>query len=358
MTDIEIAQEIITAAQLLAAKGEVPEAFKKEWKNDDKDGDGKENEPKPDFLKKKEKKASDTYTFYADPGHAWLAVTREEIDRLGIARKISQFSYQKGDIVYLEEDGDAGVFLNAKKKNGERFSIREKHTDNDSPIRNMRSFHASEHTAGCEKLPEGPMRDNCEKKKKAGEIPGVPDGTGPKGKGNGPGKGKADGSGKENEPKPDFLKKKEAAKVPAEGDEIRYKGPDGEMTVDTINDVFGDEVETKYEEVFEQRKLRWRGRYWQASTEAPKGVVAAMTADGKIELFAAETPKAASSIKSALQDKGGYTRIASGPNADRLSSDELYAHFEERWAGCEKLPEGGMRDNCEKKKEEGKKKDD
>jgi hypothetical protein len=27
-------------------------------------------------------------------------------------------------------------------------------------------------------------------------------------------------------------------------------------------------------------------------------------------------------------------------------------------AGCEKLPEGGMRDNCEKKVEEGKKKDD
>jgi hypothetical protein len=36
------------------AKKEVPEAFKKQWKNKDKDGDGKENEPKPDFLKKKE----------------------------------------------------------------------------------------------------------------------------------------------------------------------------------------------------------------------------------------------------------------------------------------------------------------
>ena len=36
-----------------AKKGEVPEAFKKQWKNKDKDGDGKENEPKPDFLKEK-----------------------------------------------------------------------------------------------------------------------------------------------------------------------------------------------------------------------------------------------------------------------------------------------------------------
>jgi len=39
--------------------GEVPEAFKKEWKNDDKDGDGKENEPKPDFLKDKKSSVAD-----------------------------------------------------------------------------------------------------------------------------------------------------------------------------------------------------------------------------------------------------------------------------------------------------------
>jgi len=42
-----------SARPRIAKKGEVPEAFKKEWKNKDKDGDGKENEPKPDFLKKK-----------------------------------------------------------------------------------------------------------------------------------------------------------------------------------------------------------------------------------------------------------------------------------------------------------------
>ena len=49
-----IAERLITLAEALTAKkGEVPEAFKKQWKNKDKDGDGKENEPKPDFLKKK-----------------------------------------------------------------------------------------------------------------------------------------------------------------------------------------------------------------------------------------------------------------------------------------------------------------
>lgn len=54
----KIARELVMLArELVGKKGEVPEAFKKQWKNKDKDNDGKENEPKPDFLKKK--KSSD-----------------------------------------------------------------------------------------------------------------------------------------------------------------------------------------------------------------------------------------------------------------------------------------------------------
>ena len=45
-----------SAKTIAKKKGEVPEAFKKQWKNKDKDGDGKENEPKPDFVKEIEKK--------------------------------------------------------------------------------------------------------------------------------------------------------------------------------------------------------------------------------------------------------------------------------------------------------------
>jgi len=55
-----VVQELVKIAkELMGKKGEVPEAFKKEWKNQDKDGDGKENEPKPDFLKEKEKKGAE-----------------------------------------------------------------------------------------------------------------------------------------------------------------------------------------------------------------------------------------------------------------------------------------------------------
>jgi len=54
-----VARELVAIAEaLVAKKGEVPSEFKEQWKNKDKDGDGKKNEPKPDFLKKKEKMSS------------------------------------------------------------------------------------------------------------------------------------------------------------------------------------------------------------------------------------------------------------------------------------------------------------
>jgi len=162
-----------------AKKGEVPEAFKKQWKNKDKDGDGKENEPKPDFLKEKE------------------AAMSERVEQ---------------------------------------------------------SF-----MAGCEKLPAGGMRDNCEKKK---------------------GEKKDDGDkkdGDKEDKKPDFLKDKK-------------------------------------------------------SSDAPEGVVVAQTNDGAIEVFDAPTPKAATAMMEALKEKGGYQRIASGPNVDERSVNELYEDFEQRWA--------------------------
>lgn len=89
------------------------------------------------------------------------------------------------------------------------------------------------------------------------------------------------------------------------------------------------------------------------SSEAPKGVVAALTFDGEVKLFEASGPEAAKGIKAALQkQQGEYARIAVGPNPEGLTASELYEQFEQRWAGCEKLPEGPMRDNCEKKKKE------
>ena len=79
-------------------------------------------------------------TIYADRGHAWGAVKMDELDALGIADKISEYSYQRGDIAYLEEDCDLGLYLNAIKAAGEGFEFVEKYTDGDSPIRSFGRF--------------------------------------------------------------------------------------------------------------------------------------------------------------------------------------------------------------------------
>ena len=54
-----------------------------------------------------------TYIWAVDAGHAWLSVKQSELNNLGIAHKISSFSYMKGGSVYLEEDCDAAVFIDA-----------------------------------------------------------------------------------------------------------------------------------------------------------------------------------------------------------------------------------------------------
>lgn len=56
----------------------------------------------------------DTFTLTQDPGHGWLIVTKSEIVALGLKEAdISPYSYQNGQTVALEEDMDAGTFINA-----------------------------------------------------------------------------------------------------------------------------------------------------------------------------------------------------------------------------------------------------
>lgn len=79
------------------------------------------------------------YTVFSDPGHAWLAVEIDELVRLGIVDRISPYSYQKGEIAYLEEDCDMPVFCDAKQLRGEEFSFKEVFEE-ETPIRCYNSF--------------------------------------------------------------------------------------------------------------------------------------------------------------------------------------------------------------------------
>ena len=86
-------------------------------------------------------------TFYSDPGHSWLCVDYNELVELGIHDKISPCSYRQSgkivgnDLVYLEEDCDAGVYINAVNKKGYTVKFVEKHTNQDSPIRSYAPYY-------------------------------------------------------------------------------------------------------------------------------------------------------------------------------------------------------------------------
>jgi len=77
--------------------------------------------------------------FYTDPGHGWLEVQYTDLLRLGVEKYISSYSYSHQGCVYLEEDCDAGVFLDAAKKACWELSIRDRYDEN-TPIRNYRRY--------------------------------------------------------------------------------------------------------------------------------------------------------------------------------------------------------------------------
>ena len=81
------------------------------------------------------------FKYYQDPGHGWIAVTKEEIEELGIQKAISHFSYLDKDYVYLEEDCDAPMFIKAFFcKLGEEPKLQEIVSDNYSFIRGLKMY--------------------------------------------------------------------------------------------------------------------------------------------------------------------------------------------------------------------------
>ena len=81
------------------------------------------------------------YRFFSDPGHSWLEVSFEEIAHLGLQEQITAWSYIKGPYLYLEEDYDAPLFLQAKKHAGEVVDYVEVTADYNSPVRSYNHYY-------------------------------------------------------------------------------------------------------------------------------------------------------------------------------------------------------------------------
>ena len=81
------------------------------------------------------------FTFYSDPGHGWVAVPKALLRELGIAAKITSYSYERGETAFLEEDCDASAFIAAMKATGRSFTFREVVERNrDSFVRSLRCY--------------------------------------------------------------------------------------------------------------------------------------------------------------------------------------------------------------------------
>ena len=81
------------------------------------------------------------FKYYCDPGHGWLKVSLTLLSELGIANKISRFSYINKDYAFLEEDRDAGIFLDTMKEKGAQITLIESHTNQQSKIRNYQTYY-------------------------------------------------------------------------------------------------------------------------------------------------------------------------------------------------------------------------
>ena len=78
-----------------------------------------------------------TFKFFSDPGHGWLRVDVASAQAVGLEpSNFSQFSYQWGHWLYLEEDMDASTFVKAyMAKHNRPPVIKEHSSDRPSVIR-------------------------------------------------------------------------------------------------------------------------------------------------------------------------------------------------------------------------------
>lgn len=60
---------------------------------------------------------------HSAPQHGWLACKRSLLVELGLLDKVTPFSYQKGNTVYLEEDCDAGLLINKLNELNRSYKI-------------------------------------------------------------------------------------------------------------------------------------------------------------------------------------------------------------------------------------------
>ena len=81
-----------------------------------------------------------TLNFYCDPGHGWAKIHKNWLELLGIADKISHYSYMRKNYAYLEEDCDLSLLFEAAKALDITVKLREYNCNKSSKIRSYDNY--------------------------------------------------------------------------------------------------------------------------------------------------------------------------------------------------------------------------
>lgn len=76
-----------------------------------------------------------TLNVYNDPGHAWVKVSIDTLQRLNLINQISHYSYIKNNHAYLEEDCDLSVLLDTLEALNIKYTLKHNYTNRSSKIR-------------------------------------------------------------------------------------------------------------------------------------------------------------------------------------------------------------------------------
>ena len=77
---------------------------------------------------------------FGDSGHAWARFPEARLVKLGIADKITPYSYQNGVNAFLEEDCDLSTLINTLQAQGFKVKFEETYTNRQSKIRGYCSY--------------------------------------------------------------------------------------------------------------------------------------------------------------------------------------------------------------------------
>ena len=82
-----------------------------------------------------------TFPYIQDPGHGWVRVPKTELAKAGCEADISRHSFQKGNNIFLEQDCDLQVFVDARRSQGLETKLRPYvNKSRTSRIRNYTSY--------------------------------------------------------------------------------------------------------------------------------------------------------------------------------------------------------------------------